>query len=268
MLQNNVMECGNGESCSAATDPKGWSCCSDRDGRARCPANYPVMCAQENCAAGGTDYCCWSTAMCANLGGVRECPAGSATTTTTAAPLTTSAPGSCPWTTPTAQANVMQCNNGETCNGALHTWNCCNFGNRNGRARCPSNWPLMCAQANCAAGGTDYCCMTSCVSLGGLRQCPAAQQQSSALSNNNMMNSIELNNDIVGASIISFEDDGFQEAGSGVDTKSSILNALSSKKNGPSTTASSAVRFRDAFLSQSLVLVMALAGSLVMVNNY
>ena len=77
---------------------------------------------------------------------------------------------SCPWSAPTSQDNVLQCNGGAYCNGIYDGWDCCN--SRGMRAKCPLNYPTMCAQPDCAWG--DYCCYTEDVcaaSYGGVRSC-------------------------------------------------------------------------------------------------
>ena len=68
---DNVFECRNGVRCNGETD--GWDCCNLRGGRARCPANNPIMCAQPYCAAGGSDYCCYTEDECSDYGGMRPC---------------------------------------------------------------------------------------------------------------------------------------------------------------------------------------------------
>ena len=77
---------------------------------------------------------------------------------------------SCSWSTPTSQNNVLKCNDGTYCNGLVDGWTCCNT--RGMRAKCPLNYPAMCAKPDCAWG--DYCCYTQDVCLaskGGLRSC-------------------------------------------------------------------------------------------------
>ena len=80
----------------------------------------------------------------------------------------------CPWLTPTEENDLFQCQDGSYCNGVTDSdqWSCCN--SHGGRARCPANFPAMCAKPFCAAGGSDYCCYASdvCVELYlGLRVC-------------------------------------------------------------------------------------------------
>ena len=72
----------------------------------------------------------------------------------------------CPWLTSTND-DSMGCNDGSTCTPAF---TCCN--ERGGRAKCPLDSPLMCAQPNACASGTDYCCEpNTCDAYGGIRQC-------------------------------------------------------------------------------------------------
>ena len=68
---DDVMECQDGTRCNGET--MGWSCCKDHGGRAKCPANNPAMCAQPSCAAGGSDYCCYTEDGCKDYGGIRPC---------------------------------------------------------------------------------------------------------------------------------------------------------------------------------------------------
>ena len=51
----------------------GWSCCNAHGGRAKCPANSPTMCGRPFCAAGGSDYCCYTEDGCKDYGGTRPC---------------------------------------------------------------------------------------------------------------------------------------------------------------------------------------------------
>ena len=78
---------------------------------------------------------------------------------------------SCPWSTPTSLDNVLECEDGTHCNGVTMGWSCCKT--HGGRAKCPANYPAMCAQPLCAAGGTDYCCLAkaACSHYGGIRPC-------------------------------------------------------------------------------------------------
>ena len=61
---------------------------------------------------------------------------------------------SCPWLTPTDQDNVLQCNDGTSCNGETDGWDCCKDHYK--RRQCPRNYPIMCANPNCVY--EDYCC--------------------------------------------------------------------------------------------------------------
>ena len=72
-MQDNMFKCNDGEYCNIQTDGKGWACCQNHRGRAKCSKNYPVMCAKRNCAY-LTDYCCETKQSCKNLyDGVRQC---------------------------------------------------------------------------------------------------------------------------------------------------------------------------------------------------
>jgi len=74
--EDNVLMCYNGTKCYPGSDPLGWGCCNCKGGRAQCPRNYPVMCAQKTCG-GGTAYCCGQGRFC---NGYRPCPSDLAPT--------------------------------------------------------------------------------------------------------------------------------------------------------------------------------------------
>lgn len=93
------------------------------------------------------------------------------TSSTTVSTTTSIEDHQCLWTQHSGQDNVMECMDGYRCSGFVDGWSCCS--NHGGRAKCPQNWPLMCAQPNCAAAGTDYCCLTDCTYFGGNRECSA-----------------------------------------------------------------------------------------------
>jgi len=61
----NQLQCGDGTTCT------GWSCCTARGGRAKCPPNKPLMCNSRTCGDG--DFCCKAT--CEAYGGLRKCQA-------------------------------------------------------------------------------------------------------------------------------------------------------------------------------------------------
>lgn len=75
------MECLDSHRCSVDTDT--WGCCKPHRGRARCPAEVPVMCGGSSSASslhcGGsgsdTEYCCAATTAECDQGVERECPA-------------------------------------------------------------------------------------------------------------------------------------------------------------------------------------------------
>ena len=73
---DNVLKCNDGTYCNGVTDANRWSCCNSRGMRAKCPKNWPTMCAKEQAAAGGKDFACYENeAKCnqMNLDGVRPC---------------------------------------------------------------------------------------------------------------------------------------------------------------------------------------------------
>ena len=64
----------------------------------------------------------------------------------------------CEWLIPTEYDHYFQCQDGSFCKGFPHNLECCN--SHGGRARCPRNEPVMCADKRCA-GGNDHCCSVS-----------------------------------------------------------------------------------------------------------
>ena len=76
----------------------------------------------------------------------------------------------CDFLTPTNEDNVLQCIDGSTCNGLTDAakWSCCG---KEGRMKCPKNYPVMCALKTCSPGGDDYCCYEDCAPYGGPRKC-------------------------------------------------------------------------------------------------
>ena len=75
---DNVLECGDGNSCNVETNDLGWDCCSNR-GRNKCPANFPVMCQFNKCGKLRDQHCCAeSVDKCRqlyDLGEARTCDA-------------------------------------------------------------------------------------------------------------------------------------------------------------------------------------------------
>ena len=77
----------------------------------------------------------------------------------------------CTWSMPTAEVDVMKCNDGSYCNIEVAGWPCCN--NKGGRAKCPKNYPNMCIDKVCS-NNTDHCCAVDgfCEeNAGGIRPC-------------------------------------------------------------------------------------------------
>ena len=72
ILHDNYFECQDGSFCEGF--PHNLSCCNSRGGRAKCPPNRPVMCADTSCA-GGKDHCCSRSAQQCYIdaSGPREC---------------------------------------------------------------------------------------------------------------------------------------------------------------------------------------------------
>ena len=64
------MACVDGSQCDVIS--LGWDCCASHGGRAQCPANKPVMCADLSCS---NDHCCDFAGYypCFYKGGPRQC---------------------------------------------------------------------------------------------------------------------------------------------------------------------------------------------------
>jgi len=66
--------CVDGTTCHATAD---WNCCASHGGRAKCPSNYPIMCANHGTQECSGDRCCGiETTDCSEHGGPRPCPDG------------------------------------------------------------------------------------------------------------------------------------------------------------------------------------------------
>mmetsp|Transcript_23510 Transcript_23510/g.56069 ORF Transcript_23510/g.56069 Transcript_23510/m.56069 type:complete len:1164 (+) Transcript_23510:103-3594(+) len=73
----------------------------------------------------------------------------------------------CPWLKGhTGEHGVFKCVDGTYGNNSYF----CN--DHGGRAQCPSNFPIMCAQPGLCAGNEAYCCSIDCSNFGGPRLCP------------------------------------------------------------------------------------------------
>lgn len=77
---------------------------------------------------------------------------------------------SCQFTSNSGGYNVMVCKDGSSWDIAFYGWDCCS--SHQGRAQCPSNIPIMCADLSCNG---DHCCdnagTTACNTMGGARLC-------------------------------------------------------------------------------------------------
>ena len=73
--QNDVLKCADGTYCN--WESQGNDCCSDHNGRARCPKNQPTMCAKKTCS-NVSDFCCASnsTGCEKDFGGPKICQIG------------------------------------------------------------------------------------------------------------------------------------------------------------------------------------------------
>src|SRR3954466_11540577 len=77
----------------------------------------------------------------------------------------------CPFLTSSGQTNIMNCNDGSSCDVITNPagWNCC--GAHGGRKQCPLERPVMCGTLQCNG---DYCCETQARCLetyGSVRPC-------------------------------------------------------------------------------------------------
>lgn len=74
---DNVLECGDGTECNIEKSELTWGCCMKKR-RAKCPANFPVMCASKSCGYQNKQHCCDVTEdKCKEVygGGSRKCDA-------------------------------------------------------------------------------------------------------------------------------------------------------------------------------------------------
>ena len=72
---DDVIECQGGKKCNIVKSELGWGCCMNK-ARNRCPANFPIMCANKTCGNERSQYCCEATEdECNKLygGGRRKC---------------------------------------------------------------------------------------------------------------------------------------------------------------------------------------------------
>eukprot|EP01062_Namystynia_karyoxenos_P023530 TRINITY_DN190_c0_g1_i1.p1 TRINITY_DN190_c0_g1~~TRINITY_DN190_c0_g1_i1.p1 ORF type:complete len:1502 (+),score=339.14 TRINITY_DN190_c0_g1_i1:91-4506(+) len=67
--------------------------------------------------------------------------------------------GECPWTEPASEVGALQCADRSECRPADAGWDCCAASG--GRARCPPELPVMCAQGDVTRCGGDHCCAQS-----------------------------------------------------------------------------------------------------------
>ncbi|KAK3269074.1 hypothetical protein CYMTET_22465 [Cymbomonas tetramitiformis] len=71
--------CNDGSLCYPLEDDASWGCCNSRGKRARCPANWPQMCARDFSCGGLSDHCCFEAGDgCDSDGGERPCFLGCA----------------------------------------------------------------------------------------------------------------------------------------------------------------------------------------------
>merc|ERR1712224_56802 len=97
-----------------------WSCCTDNEGLAQCPKNYPLMCMNGSCDN--------LKGNCTEAGGLKSCPLGD----------------KCAWLLPVVQKDIVQCNDGSyTKMSRMFGWPC--KGVHGGKKRCSWDKPIMCA---------------------------------------------------------------------------------------------------------------------------
>jgi len=150
---DDVLECADGTQCNG--DKEGWACCDGNGGRAVCPPNWPNMCASPSGSPSGTDYSCQKN--CKEIhDGNRPCK--------------------CTFQETTDVDDMFRCMDGTTCMGdhKAGIWDCCDP--NGGRAMCPPNWPVMCANPVGSPAGTDYACWDTAAKCdeggrGGERKC-------------------------------------------------------------------------------------------------
>merc|ERR1711963_346266 len=79
---DDLLGCVDGSTCSGAdASAGGWNCCTDRQGRATCPPNWPDMCADPTSNPAGNDHGCYKSEgddvddddTCEDRGGSRQC---------------------------------------------------------------------------------------------------------------------------------------------------------------------------------------------------
>jgi len=63
----------------------------------------------------------------------------------------------CPWEEPTDEDFIMTCTDGYKCDVRSQTWACCQ--RHASKARCPRNFPVMCADPLECVGESDHCCL-------------------------------------------------------------------------------------------------------------
>eukprot|EP00756_Hemistasia_phaeocysticola_P064750 Hpha_TRINITY_DN8036_c0_g2::TRINITY_DN8036_c0_g2_i1::g.140158::m.140158 len=67
--------------------------------------------------------------------------------------------GECPWRQTSGKEGVLECMDGTECYVIDQGWGCCQ--DAGGRARCPTDMPVMCSQGGVQRCGQDHCCVAS-----------------------------------------------------------------------------------------------------------
>lgn len=151
------IQCADGSLCEQTDNGDYGHCCVDM-GRARCPPEYPHMC--NDMACHGQHCCTDQGGMCEDYGGgLRPCPDDTHLSIDLALVAVY-----CPWVSSSGVPNHLQCMNGTMCDYS----DCCQG---DARARCPPEFPYMCADPEC---GGQHCCTAEadhCEILGGMRSC-------------------------------------------------------------------------------------------------
>lgn len=164
-----TLQCSDGSLCEKVGDWD-WTHCCNGIGRARCPPEYPHMCASQYC---NNQHCCTDEAeLCDQAGGPRPCPDDTDLNVAVG-----DISGACPWVSSSGVARHMECTTGTLCeqDNFQEYGHCCQG---SGRARCPPEIPYMCDDNTSCHG--QHCCVADaagCDQLGGLRSCEDAYLQ-------------------------------------------------------------------------------------------
>jgi len=143
--------CQDGYTCDVTgiDDPATQNCCSTHGGIKQCPAKYPKLCMD--------GWCDHEINNCRDRAGLQKCPAEN----------------ECEFLLPTAENDLVECNDGETAPTSEFkdvAW----CSGKRGLKKCPWNKPNMCENTEECNG--EHCCAKDCTTLGGPRRCGSMQQ--------------------------------------------------------------------------------------------